>query len=427
MKEIVLRGEMEPLIIRAAMVLDGTGRPPIEAGAVLIHGERIVAVGKEEEIGRGSDARVVDCSDEVLIPGLIDCHNHLSLDPTLENYLHRMNDSDTALALRASANMAIDLGAGVTTARCLGDKNFLDVECKRAVESGLLAGPRLLVATRGIRASHGYDFMGYPFDGPDQIRTAVKENLRAGADLIKLYITRTLQGPSDIHSYLSKEEISVAVQEAHRVGVRTAAHCIGGIGLEWCLEAGVDSIEHGYFMTDQEIDILAQSDSWLVLTPSPFLTEARIRTLPPELIDGHLRERDKVAKRMAAAIRGGVKFAVGTDAMHGGLAREVEFLVELEAPASEALMAATRYGSIVCGLEQSIGTLEPGKVADIIGVKGNPLKDIRALGRVETVISKGKMERIAKDGWPNGCGQMLEDSDLGISRRRKNGQNQIMA
>jgi len=387
---------MGRLTVRGEMVIDGTGRPPIEKGGVAIDGERIVAVGKEEKIRQASNAEVLDCSDQVLIPGLIDCHNHLSLDPTLENYLHRMNDSDAALALRASANMGIDLRAGVTTARCLGDRNFLDVECKRAVESGLLTGPRLLVATRGIRAPHGYGFMGYAFDGPDQIRGAVRENLRAGADLIKLYITGTLPGSPEIHSYLSKEEISVAVQEAHAMGVKTAAHCIGGVGLQWCLEAGVDSIEHGYFMSDREIDMLAQSDSWLVLTPSPFLTEARIRTLPSEFIDGHLRDRDRVANRMAAAIRGGVKFAIGTDAMHGGLAQEVEYLVELRAPTTEALAAATHYGAIVCGLEESIGTLEPGKIADIIGVRGNPLEDVRALGRVETVILKGKIERIAK-------------------------------
>ena len=171
-----------------------------------------------------------------------------------------------------------------------------------------------------------------------------------------------------------------------------AVHCIGGIGLEWCIEAGVDSIEHGYFMTDREIDLLAQSDSYLDLTPSPFLTEARIRTLPHELIDAHLNEQDKARKRMAAAIKGGVKFAVGTDGMHGGLAQEIEYLVELGAPASEALMAATRYAALVCGLEESIGTLKPGKIADIIGVKGNPLEDIRTLGRVGTVISKGKVK-----------------------------------
>ena len=291
----------------------------------------------------------------------------------------------------AAANMALDLQAGVTLSRCFGERSFLDIECKKAVESGRLAGPRLLVATRGIRATHGHGFMGYPFDGPNQLRRAVRKNLRAGAEWSKFYITGTVPGPGEIHSYFSKEEISLIVEEARRVGVRTAVHCMGGIGFEWCLQAGVDSIEHGYFLTDREIDLLNQSDSWLVLTPSPYLTEARIRTLPRPLMDGFFREQDKVRERMTAAIKSGAKFAVGTDAMHGGLAKEVEYLVELSASPSKALMAATRHAAMVCGLEANVGTLEPGKMADIIGVKGNPLDDIRALGRVETVIQGGNL------------------------------------
>jgi len=373
------------------VLIDGTGGPPIEAGAVLVEGERIVAIGREEQIGGNANVRVIECADQVLLPGLIDCHNHLSLDATLDNYLYRMADSIPALTLRACETMQLDLRSGVTTSRCMGDKGFLDIECKKAVAAGRIEGPRLLVATRGIRVTHGHGFVGYPFDGPGQIRRVVRENLKAGADLIKFYATGTLKGPGQIQSYISKEEIAVIVRESHRVGVRTAAHCIGGIGLKWCLDEGVDSIEHGYFLTDREIDLVAESDSWLVLTPSPFLTEARIRTLPPDLIDGHLRERDQAAERMAAAISGGVRFAVGTDGMHGGLAREVEYLVELGASESEALMAATSYAAIVCGLEDTIGTLECGKVADIIGVKGNPLDDIRALGNVQTVISRGRL------------------------------------
>jgi len=387
----LVRDELTQTLVRGKMLIDGTGAPPIEEGAVLVEGERIVAIGREEEIGKNANVRVIECADQVLLPGLIDCHNHLSLDPTLENYLYRMADSIPALTLRACETMQVDLRSGVTTSRCMGDKGFLDVECKKAVAAGRIEGPRLLVATRGIVVTHGHGFVGYPFDGPDQIRCVVRENLKAGADLIKFYATDTLKGPGQIHSYISKEEIAVIVRESHRVGVRTAVHCIGGIGLKWCLDEGVDSIEHGYFLTDREIDLVAESDSWLVLTPSPFLTEARIRTLPPDLIDGHLRERDQAAERMAAAISGGARFAVGTDGMHGGLAREVEHLVELGASEREALMAATSHAASVCGLEDTIGTIECGKVADIIGVKGNPLEDIRALGNVQTVISRGRL------------------------------------
>jgi len=382
---------MDRILVRGKILIDGLGSPPIEGGAVIIEGERILAVGREEKIKVEGVIRTIDCSDQTLLPGLIDCHNHLSLDPTLDNYLYRMNDSIPELTLRATATMAVDLQSGVTTSRYLGDKGFLDVECKKAVNSGLVPGPRLLIATRGIRAFHGHGFVGYPFGGVEQIRTAVRENLSAGADLIKIYITGTLRDPKGIPSYFSKEEIQTAVDEAHRVGMPVATHCIGGVGLEWALETGIDTIEHGYFLTDKEINLLAKSESWLVMTPSIFFTEARIRTLPPHLIEGHLQHRDEVGQRMKAAVKAGVKFAVGTDGMHGGLAQEIQYLVDFGATTSQALMAATRHAARVCGLEATIGTLEPGKFGDIIGVEGNPLKDIGALKTVKTVISCGKI------------------------------------
>jgi len=382
---------MEETLIKGRLLIDGKGNPPIEGGAVLVQGERILGVGKEEEFKGKTNIRVLDCGGQTLLPGLIDCHNHLSLDPRLENYLYRMNDSIPELTLRAAATMALDLHSGVTTSRCLGDKGFLDVECKRAVHSSLAAGPRLLIATRGIRALHGHGFVGYPFVGVDQIRTAVRENLAAGADVIKIFITGTLRGPKGIPSFFSKEEIQAAVDEAHRVGIPVATHCIGGVGLEWALETGIETIEHGYFLTDREIELLVKSDSWLVMTPSIFFTDARIRTLPPHLIEGHLEQREEVGQRMTASIKAGVKFAVGTDGMHGGIAQEIQYLMDFGATASQALMAATYFAAKVCGLEDSIGTLEPGKFSDIIGVEGNPLKDIGALKRVKTVISRGEV------------------------------------
>jgi len=387
-----IREGLRETLIKGRLVIDGMGNPPIDRGAILVEGERILRVGKEEEFKGEANIHVLDCGDQTLLPGLIDCHNHLSLDPRLENYLYRMADPVPALTLRACETMKIDLRSGVTTSRCLGDKGFLDAECKKAVSEGRIEGPRILVATRGIRAFHGHGFVGYPFGGVEQIRTAVRENISAGADLIKIYITGTLRGPKGIPSYFSKEEIQAAVDEAHRVGIPVATHCIGGVGLEWALETGIDTIEHGYFLTDREIDLLAKSDSWLVMTPSIFFTEARIRTLPPHLIEGHSQQRDEVGQRMKAAIKAGVKFAVGTDGMHGGIAQEIQYLMDFGATPNQALMAGTCHAAKVCGLEESIGTLEPGKFGDIIGVKGNPLENIAALKRVKTVISRARIK-----------------------------------
>jgi len=383
-------GEKKTLI-KGKLLIDGMGNPPIEKGSILIKGERIVRIGREKEFKEEANIQVIDCSDQTLLPGLIDCHNHLSLDPRLENYLYRMSDPIPTLTLRACETLKIDLRSGVTTSRCLGDKEFLDLRCRKAIEEGWIEGPRLLVATRGIRALHGHGFVGYPFNGVEQIRTAVRENLAQGADIIKIFITGTLRSPKGIPCYFSKEEIQAAVDEAHRVGVPITCHCIGGVGLEWALEAGIDTIEHGYFLTDREIDLLIKSDRWLVMTPSVFFTDARIQTLPTYLIDGHLRQREEVGQRMRAIIQAGVKFAVGTDGMHGGLAQEIQYLIDFGATPNQAIMAATYHAARVCGLEESVGTLGSGKFADIIGVEGDPLEDIGALKRVKTVISRGEI------------------------------------
>lgn len=385
---------MTKMLIKGSMVIDVATKPPIERGAVLIEDDKISAVGKSDDFTVDTDTEVLDCRGQVLLPGLIDCHNHLSLDTELKNHLLCMNDPVPDLTMRALDTMKRDLDSGVTTSRCCGDKAFLDIACKRAVAEGRFPGPRLLVATRGIRALHGHGFVGYAFDGLEAIRTAVRENLAAGADLIKIYMTGTLKGNGLIPSFLTKPEISLAVQEAHNLGVKTATHCIGGPGLDWALEIGIDSIEHGYFITDEQVDRIAASGNWMVMTPSPFFAEDRIETLHTAgLRDGFRRERDLASQRMGAAIRGGVRYALGTDGRHGGMAQEARFVVEMGASAEEALIAATQNGAIVCGLEDRLGTLAPGKLADIIGVAGNPLEDIRALENVETVIQGGKIVR----------------------------------
>jgi imidazolonepropionase-like amidohydrolase len=381
---------MNSLIVKSLLLIDGTGKPPIPKGAIRIEGDRIAAVGPEKEVRSSAGFRVIDCKDQVVIPGLIDCHNHISMDPTQDNWPARLNDGDAEQTLRAVNNLALDLQAGVTTARSLGDRNFLDIACKKAVEAGKILGPRLLVATRGIRTTHGHGMVGYAFDGPDAVRRAVRENIKAGADVIKLFITGTVRTGPELVCFPSAEEISVAIEEAHRAGLRTAAHCIGGRGFETCLEAGLDCFEHGYFLTNREIELLIKSNRWLDLTPSPFFTEERIRTLPLEIANALRKDRNEVGRRMEVIIRSGVKFAAGTDGMHGELAQELDYLVRFGASETQALAAVTRNAAAVLGLEGSVGTLEPGKFADIVGVEGNPLEDIQALKKVRTVLSRGK-------------------------------------
>lgn len=383
----------ETTIICGDFLWDGISESVLPKGAVLIEKGIVQAVGAIENLIHYAHDRLLDFPGTTLMPGLIDCHTHLSMDPTMENYLDHMSDPVPVLTLRATAMMKKDLHSGVTTCRCCGDKEFLDIACREAVLEGLVDGPHLVVATRGIRAPHGHGFVGYPFDGIRQIRNAIQENVRAGADFIKIYITGTLRGDSKLPSFLSREEIKTAIEESHLSGLRIGAHCVGGIGMDWALELGLDSLEHAYHISDDQIDHLLKTKTGLVLTPSPILMDERVNHLPARLIPGHVKEKEMIAERMTAIISAGVPFAVGTDGMHGELTQEIVYLEELGASRLEALKSATLHGAKVCGIDDRTGSLETGKDADLIALEGNPFKDLSALDKVKAVWKQGQQQR----------------------------------
>jgi imidazolonepropionase-like amidohydrolase len=376
----------------AKLLIEGTGNPPIMDAAVCIEGNRILSVGRRKDFGSDFEGRKIELSEQTLLPGMIDCHNHICLDASIPNWPSKFDVGDIELTLRAIRNMDADLQAGITTARCLGDRSFIDVHCKQAVDIGTLNGPSLLVATRGIRATHGHGLIGYAFDGVETVRRVVRENIKAGADLIKLFLTGTV--PTDpIICYPGLEEIKAAIEEAHRAGLPVTAHCIGGEGFDLCLDLGIDCVEHGYFLTEKQIERLAKTDTWLVLTPSPYLSDEWQSTVPQGLAAGFRNGREAASYSMMAIIRSGVKYAVGTDGLHGRLGQDINYLVQLGATPTDAIAAATCKAAILCGRIQQVGTLEPGKYADIIGVAGDPLADIVAINRVQTVIARGKIIR----------------------------------
>ncbi|MFZ7103894.1 MAG: amidohydrolase family protein [Peptococcaceae bacterium] len=386
---------MKKTVFYGGLVINGIDSTPLEKGAILIEGNKIIKVGRKEELAGliDSSTEEKDYSRFTIIPGLVDCHNHLSLDGNMDNYLTKMEAPECELTIRACSTMQVDFKAGVTTSRCLGDRFFLDVACKRAVEEGRLTGPRLVVSTRGIRATHGHGVVGLPFNGPEAIRQAVRENLKAGADFIKFYMTGTVRENSKtLPYYMSPEEVKVITEEAGKVGVKTAVHCIGGKGFEICIEQGVDVIEHGFYLTDHEIELLLNSDSWLVLTPSLILNDDN--NLPPEKKGSFKDAQAEVRERLQAIIKSGVKYAAGTDAMHGKLVKELEYIVEAGATELEALRSVTLNAARVCGLADLVGSLEVGKMADMVIINGNPLADIKSLWNVESVIKEGKEFKI---------------------------------
>ena len=379
------------VILRASLVWDGVASRPVENAGILIERGLIRAVGPIEDILTASHSEVLDFQEATLLPGLIDSHTHLAMDASMESYLDHMTDDVAEQTLRATTMMLRDLRSGVTACRCLGDKEFLDVACRNAVENGLVAGPRLRVATRGIRAPHGHGFVGYPFKGIDEIKNAIRENIRRGADLIKIYISGTLKGSGNLPAYLSREEIRVAIDEAHSAGLPVASHCVGGEGLDWAIESGLDTLEHAYHITPAQIERLAGSKTRIVLTPGAVLSDERVRNLPEALIAGHLNEREQMFASMELCVKSGIPFAVGTDGMHGHLAEDIEFLGQLGATNLRALQAATISGAQICGLANESGSLTPGKSADILAVAGNPLQELSALRNVAAVFRKGEI------------------------------------
>ncbi|MET3504629.1 amidohydrolase family protein [Halalkalibacter oceani] len=380
-----------PMYIKASWLFDSIDGTFTRDPVLTVEGDTIIEL-KFGEIEIPEGREVIDLDGCTLLPGFIDAHDHLSLSPQLENHPQLMNDPDPLLLLRGIENMKIDLASGITTSRCLGDKNFIDVYLKEAVEQGIVEGPRIVTCTRGIKASHAHGSVGTVFNGVEQIRTAVRENLLHGADFIKIFTTDTIRKGEFLPSYMTAAEIRVAVEEAHQVGKKVAAHAIGGKGLTDCITEGVDVIEHAYFADDRQIEEMIKQSRWVVLTPSIFFHQDRWNTVPHSVALSFQRNKEEVLDTHKRLLQSGVRYAVGTDATHGELAKDVIFLENIGEPLEKALQGITSRAAELCEMENSIGSLHAGKKADIVAVRGNVQADSEALLNVEWVMKDGKQK-----------------------------------
>ena len=382
-----------------------TGYEVIHDGCVVIDGEKIVGVGMESKMHIPDKSDIIDFGDNTILPGLIDSHTHLALSAQMPNYAATMKDDTLTLTLRAARNIRCDLLSGVTTMRCLGEKDFIDVAIKDAVEKELIPGPRLLISGKGIRSSYGHGIMGTPFDGVEEVRKAARINIHdAGADQVKVFVTgskgefrnfkfgteRTVER-NEMQSLMTKEEIQAAVETAHCVGKKVAAHCYGGVGLKHCVEAGVDTIEHGIYMDDDDIEMMLKAKAWLTVTQNGYLSDQRIINRgTPELTKGFVKFRDDVRAAYTKAVHSGLRYALGTDGNHGGFAYELETLVGFNIEPMKALQAATTEAACMCGVDEKVGSLEAEKFADILVVDGDPLTTMSDITKVTTVFKGGR-------------------------------------
>ncbi|MBI4408569.1 MAG: amidohydrolase family protein, partial [Gemmatimonadetes bacterium] len=344
-------------------------------------------------------------------PGLIDAHTHLLLqgDITQQDYDEQLlKESTPYRTIRATVAARTALLNGFTTLRDLETEGamYADVDVKRAINAGIILGPRLFVATRAFSATGMYPLQGFSWelrvpsgvqivDGPEEIRKGVREQVRFGADWIKVYVDRRYYLGADgrVRSWLnfSDEELRAFVQEAHRLGRRIAAHAIGWDGIDAALRAGFDSIEHGHGLTDDLMDRMVQQKVYWCPTIYVGVYVAPGRGgIWPKLVE---LERAAFAK----AVKKGVLIAYGTDA--GGYAwtepqaRELSYMVQWGMTPMAALKAATSVAATLLAQESQLGSLEAGKLADLIAVPGDPLKDIGALERVHFVMKGGVIYR----------------------------------
>jgi imidazolonepropionase-like amidohydrolase len=380
--------------IRCGTLFDGTGGAVVRDAVIVVEGGRITAVGPAGRTASPPDAAIVDLGRRFVMPGLIDAHSHISIVPGQGDQIGQLREPPVRQALRAVANLRRDLAAGTTTLRVMAEEHFLDIDVREAIAAGTIAGPRLLCATRGITASNGHGRALSSFDGVDGIRRGVRENLQHGADHIKIFATGGVSSASTTlqAAGYSREEIRAAVEEAERAGTYVAAHAHGGLGLRLALEEGVATIEHGALATDDDVALMIDRRAWLVCTLSILFHPTGIEQgdrSRPAIIEKVHRARQIVSANFPQVLRSGVRFAVGTDSMHGLMAYELEMLVRFGVAPQEALLAGTRGGAEACRIAGETGTLTPGKRADIIAVEGDPLTDIAAMRRVDFVMRDG--------------------------------------
>ncbi len=408
------------LALRAARLIDGTSDTVRRDAVVVIEGERITAVGGPEILAAGLE--VIDLGDATLLPGLVDAHSHPLISG--DDYQTRhLRDSSAFKALRGLKAVQDNLRAGWTTLRIAGDADvfYAHLDIRRAIDQGLFVGPRLAGAGHYLSITGGggdINFLGPEHhivadgkivDGPEEMRKAVREEIKYGSDWIKLLVTGAFMSagdrPEDVH--YSEDEVRMAVEEAARHGVPVMAHAHATAGIKLAIRAGVRSIEHGTFLDDEAIRLLVEHGTWLV--PTLYIGDYYIDHGSPtgaqdKMVELSKKYRDRHYEWVGKAIRAGVKIAAGSD--FGAYPPPVENVGEIEAlqragmTPMQALQAATRAGAELLGWQDRIGTVEPGKLADLIAVPGNPLEDLAALRRVSFVLLGGKIVR--RDGAAQG-------------------------
>ena len=409
------------IVLKAARLFDGKSNALVQNAIVIVQGDKIVDAGNNLPIPSG--AQVIDLGDATLCPGFMDAHTHLTADFSGNYNEHRLQELDLNVsehAIRATVFARATVEAGFTTVRDLGSRfvasrEFVDVALRNSINKGVIVGPRMLVATKGIGATGGHfdptsgfrdflfgrepDYTDGIANGPDEIRKAVRFEVKNGADVIKAAVSGGVLSLADEVDtpQLTPNEMAALVDESHRLRRKVAVHCHGDQAAREAIEAGVDSIEHGSFMKPETLTLMKKKGTFL--TPTLMASDwimSKIDNYPLAL---QVKAKAATAARSEMfrnAVKMGIKISFGTDAAvypHGQNAKEFKLMVDLGMTPIDALKSATANDADLLGIAQKVGTLEKGKLADIVAMPGDPTSDITETEHVSFVMKEGKIIR----------------------------------
>ncbi len=372
-------------------LIDATGAPPVKDAVIEVEGEKIVgATGCAAAEGMTPRAGEIDLRGYTVMPGMVDCHDHLGIDAGDE--FAQSREPISYIVVKGVQTAKKLLRAGITTLRDVGEPEHIDFSWRRAVREGLMEGPDMLVSGQFLTRTGGHAwFFGNEVDGVDAIRRSARKQLKAGADLLKIMVTGGMSTPGSVPTVceFTREEIAAAVDEAHRAGKKIAAHIQGGPGATIAIEEGIDTLEHGSSLTENQLKMMAERGTYLVITTGlgkSIMNDPNTPESYRQKVKASWPTRIANVRRTRAL---GIKVATGGDTWHARPVDELDTLVSAGYTPMEALQCVTRNGADCCGLLDSVGTIEAGKLANLVAVDGDPLSDVHAVEKVRFVMKRG--------------------------------------
>ena len=401
-------------LIYCGTLIDGSSDKAQKEVTVVINGKQILEIVKGYKEA-GSEDQVIDLKNSTVLPGFIDLHVHIEGETSRGRYLDRFTKNPADVAFNSTIYARRTLMAGFTTVRDVGGSG-VNISLRDAINRGIIVGPRIFTAGKGIGTTGGHadptngfkaSLMGDPgpaegvINGPDEARKAVRQRYKNGADVIKITATGGVVSLArdGKRPQFTSEELRAIVETANDYGMITAAHAHGAEGMKRAVEAGITTIEHGTFMDEEVMDLMIKMGTYYVPTISAgrYIADKAKEDknyYPPQVAAKALEIGPKIQGTFEKAYKRGVKIAFGTDAAvypHGQNAKEFGYMVESGMPPMEAIQSATSVASTVLRMQDKFGTVEAGKMADIIAVPGDPLKDISVLENVQFVMKEGEI------------------------------------